>query len=726
MAAASAIFEAIYIPFLTSTHPWQLVQNCDDNRYDDGVLPTLRIEVAADCIAFHNNETGFLSKHIFALCSIDESTKQSQTGYIGQKGIGFKSVFKVTARPRVHSRTFHFEFFAPGAGVEAGAHLAHEIGYIIPSPLPVPPGFDTTRGTRIVLPFHYKPEGMSRPGGPDARELAAKVCDIEGSLLLFLNKLRRLEVVDASGAYLSERVMIRVDEGGGVVCIEERVGPDVRAERWHVTERVLRVQVPRDDGGGCAESTRLAIAIPLLPEPDRRRPPTRDVCAFLPLRSYGFRWILQGDFVVPSSREAVDGSHGWNQWLLQQVPDLFVEAVARLSRLATHRQTPKDSWDGARRPSAHVMDRGYIARLIFSMIPLPGQVTDFFSTVPRTVVTRLRDCAFVPVISGGKEGLVRPEHAVRRPVGASAAVLEYTEALLGRLGLSFVSGDVEVPHDLAQEIGISDLAGHLPEVIACACRLWVASSAEGIIEGGAVPATEIAFNAEWLIHALEVASAAGPKRLGALSDALRALPFVPLARNGAFAALRDGEVFEIEDAAATEFPALARLGRVMERGFHAAVSGSREASILLRRLGVRGIGTEAFVLQHLVPAMADPAADRQDLVQMLAYAKRAASAIPELASGRLEHAMLAAGALLVDSHGGACPAGSRPMHFGPGYGRHHVDASHIFKMKVGENDDGLLWIWPMVSDDYVEEDGDVEGWARMLRALGVTAFVQVR
>jgi hypothetical protein len=715
---------------LSPARAWlrQLVQNCDDNAYDACVLPTLRIEVAEDGIAFHNNEAGFRSEHIVALCSIGESTKQAQTGYIGQKGIGFKSVFKITQRPRVHSRTFHFEFRAPGA---PGAD-AQEIGYIIPSPLPVPAGFDTARGTRIVLPFTAEGASSGGSSGSDARGLAAKVCDIEGSLLLFLNKLRRLEVADSSRAFLDERVMCRVDEGRGVICIEERAGANLRAERWHVTERVLRAHIPRDDGGGCAESTRLAIAIPLLPEAELRRPPPRDVCAFLPLRSYGFRWILQGDFVVPSSREAVDGSRAWNQWLLLEVPGLFVEAVTQLSALGRDDHAPQAGTGGglvvqgsARREPSPVICTAYAARLIFAMIPLQGQVTDFFASVPRAVALKLRDCFFIPVTSGGggTEGLARPATVVLRPPGASAAMLEYTEALLGRLGLSLVRGDVEVPPDVAQEIGVSDLAGRLPEVLACACNCWAENYGEGGKGGGEA---QVVFCAEWLVYALEVAAAAGSHRLGALSEALRALPFVPLARGGgAFAALQDGEVFEIEDAVAAEFPALARLGRVMDRGFHTAVACSREAAVLLRRLGVRSIGTEAFVMQHLIPAMADPASEPQDLVQMLAYAKRAAATISDLTGGRMERAMLSAGALLVDARGGMFLAGSRPMHFGAGYGRHHVDARSILPLHTVDSDDEQFTLWPNVSDAYVEQDGDVEGWALLLRALGVTAFVQV-
>ena len=56
--------------------------------------------------------------------------------------------------------------------------------------------------------------------------------------------------------------------------------------------------------------------------------PQQHVFAYLPLRSYGFRFIIQGDFEVPSSREDVDKDKSWNQWLREEIPQLFVDALS--------------------------------------------------------------------------------------------------------------------------------------------------------------------------------------------------------------------------------------------------------------------------------------------------------------------------------------------------------------------------------------------------------------
>lgn len=50
-------------------------------------------------------------RNMLALCDVGNSTKTGRnSGYIGQKGIGFKSVFRVTDAPEIHSNGFHVSF----------------------------------------------------------------------------------------------------------------------------------------------------------------------------------------------------------------------------------------------------------------------------------------------------------------------------------------------------------------------------------------------------------------------------------------------------------------------------------------------------------------------------------------------------------------------------------------------------------------------------------------
>lgn len=72
------------------------MQNADDNSYGPGVEAALVFVVQPHHIVVFNNEDGFTPENLRSLCDVGNSTKAgTSTGYIGHKGIGFKSVFRV-------------------------------------------------------------------------------------------------------------------------------------------------------------------------------------------------------------------------------------------------------------------------------------------------------------------------------------------------------------------------------------------------------------------------------------------------------------------------------------------------------------------------------------------------------------------------------------------------------------------------------------------------------
>eukprot|EP00035_Acanthoeca_spectabilis_P014531 m.279483 g.279483 ORF g.279483 m.279483 type:complete len:3125 (-) comp16159_c3_seq1:116-9490(-) len=104
----------------------EILQNAEDNTYPEGDRPELRLVLVepeptenADgptepCLIVSNNERGFLPKDVLSIASIASSSKQGGK-FIGQKGLGFKSVFSVTAEPHVTSGPFCFSFGGRGA-----------------------------------------------------------------------------------------------------------------------------------------------------------------------------------------------------------------------------------------------------------------------------------------------------------------------------------------------------------------------------------------------------------------------------------------------------------------------------------------------------------------------------------------------------------------------------------------------------------------------------------
>lgn len=93
----------------------ELLQNADDCKYAVGVEPTFKLTISEDNtkIITSYNEIGFTHQNVRAITSIGESTKKqllSSDGKIeiGEKGIGFKSVFAVASKVYIHSGNFRF------------------------------------------------------------------------------------------------------------------------------------------------------------------------------------------------------------------------------------------------------------------------------------------------------------------------------------------------------------------------------------------------------------------------------------------------------------------------------------------------------------------------------------------------------------------------------------------------------------------------------------------
>lgn len=95
----------------------EVLQNIDDAPFSvdiekDGVSEKdLDIELYNDKIVFKYDENGFNFSDFFAITSFGNSTKKSklsESGTIGEKGIGFKSVFDLMSKAEIKSRYFSF------------------------------------------------------------------------------------------------------------------------------------------------------------------------------------------------------------------------------------------------------------------------------------------------------------------------------------------------------------------------------------------------------------------------------------------------------------------------------------------------------------------------------------------------------------------------------------------------------------------------------------------
>ncbi|XP_077982386.1 uncharacterized protein LOC144437336 [Glandiceps talaboti] len=355
----------------------ELVQNADDNSYSEDVGqtgPALKFIVEKNCVTVLNNESGFREKDIRALCDVGKSTKgKHKYGYIGQKGIGFKSVFRITDKPIIHSNGYHICFDAKSG----------PMGYILPHWIGQDGGDDITDlddggtpdngwKTKIVLPLKTDIQQSKQ-----SRSLANRFHDIHPSLLLFLHRLKSISIENKVSG--ETHCMQRTDGNHGVIEIQHGDGVD----RWLVVKKQLDASKMTKEN---VESTELAVAFLLQPTSTNSDvgslypqsiPAQQKVFAFLPLRSYGFRFVVQGDFDVPSSREDVDMDSAWNQWLRSELPTLFIEALQ------------------AFRGHPSLSDLQAVCSFL-QYVPLEDEILGFFKPVARQILQQLKASPCLP------------------------------------------------------------------------------------------------------------------------------------------------------------------------------------------------------------------------------------------------------------------------------------------------------------------------------------------
>ena len=271
-------------------------------------------------------------------------------------------------RPEIYSNGYQICFDAQSG----------PIGYILPSWLDDDQREQeySTWTTRISLPLKSENERQKHR----SRSLIESFQDIQSSLLLFLNRLRSITIDNRLTR--TRQIYQRIDRLG-TSLVEIHGGS--RNEQWFVLKKqVLISEEMRIHCNEKIQATEIALAFPLheIQTNGRTILTKKDVFAYLPLRTFGFTFIIQADFEVPSSRQDILGDSIWNQYLLQEIPSLFLSALDAFQREQT--SLPVDA-----------------LRLFLQFLPQQTSIfgPHLFTSISRTIFQSLRSRHFLPGIN---------------------------------------------------------------------------------------------------------------------------------------------------------------------------------------------------------------------------------------------------------------------------------------------------------------------------------------
>ncbi|KAF7003885.1 LOW QUALITY PROTEIN: hypothetical protein CFC21_019161 [Triticum aestivum] len=327
----------------------ELVQNAEDNEYPSRVAPSLEFLVtsndvtgsgASSTLLIFNNEKGFSPSNVESICRVGKSTKKGNRdkGYIGEKGIGFKSVFLISSQPHIFSNGYQIKFNEKPCA-------ECNIGYIVPEWVDskqILPEIKKIYGRSKVLPtttiiLPLKDEKVSA--------VKQQLSSLHPEMLLFLSKIRRLSVQEANsnpkGSTVSE-IAISSEKN-----YQERKNMHAESYTVHLSAQengkeeecgyyMWRQKFPvkpenRVDKRAEIDEWVITLTFPHGERLSRGKQISPGVYAFLPTEMVtNFPFIIQADFLLASSREAILFDSPWNKGILDCIPSAFLNAFVAL------------------------------------------------------------------------------------------------------------------------------------------------------------------------------------------------------------------------------------------------------------------------------------------------------------------------------------------------------------------------------------------------------------
>ena len=304
---------------------YELIQNAEDNSYStataDGEEPFLAFKVYPDRIIIDSNEDGFSESNIRAICSVGNSTKKYSAGYIGEKGIGFKSVFKIAQKVHIQSGPFSFAFSHTGEDDDDG------LGMITPyyeNAQELPMGVRTRMILTILDSTKFE-------------ERVSEFRDVPDTFLMFLSRLQRLsiELYQPGNAPTATQYTKREAKENGLYTTflgkttRKGKGESTPEQKYYTMKSDLHDlpfdEARKDKQGNSINWATVILAFPV-DEHDEPIIKQQYTYAFLPLRRVGFKFLIQADLITQANREDVVHSKR-NQAILKGVAKAFADAV---------------------------------------------------------------------------------------------------------------------------------------------------------------------------------------------------------------------------------------------------------------------------------------------------------------------------------------------------------------------------------------------------------------
>ncbi len=384
---------------------FELIQNADDVLVEwldqqgrkDQVKGQrrVRIQLTPDSLIVANDGLPFLEDNIRALCRIHKTTK-SASKQIGHKGIGFKSVLKISQTPQIFSGDFAFKFdrelFVNRVLDILGKEKLDQLLPIFKAPFDTQLSELSDSEKRIVQ--EILDEGfvtvIRLPFDAEVRitDIEKQIeSDIKPELLLFLNAVEQIEVkIESKKKRVFSRETLdqnQVYSEVGLFEFQAGIGNKLISRWLHVcSEKIPVKEKSLVKGLGEAwqsiDYLRSSIAFPLTLDGKSLNlfHDSQRFYVYFPTDEFsGLSFLVNADLYLKSSREEIS-LNGLNEYLITQIVSLIANQAVK----ALKHKFPNSS------------------TIVEALAPLSNKPErDFPKRFFEAYMAQLRHTAFVPI-----------------------------------------------------------------------------------------------------------------------------------------------------------------------------------------------------------------------------------------------------------------------------------------------------------------------------------------
>lgn len=304
------------------TFIFELIQNADDYPDSGKNKVNIRFQLEGDYILVTHNGLPFSDGNVNAICDADSGNKQFDPDKIGYKGIGFKSIFKLSNYVIVHSGSYSFRFdenFHRQKGIDTVWQLIPIWTPINEMPIEVQNNAFTSPNVAFCIKLKKGKVTF------DELERVFETVFIDERVLLFL---RNVKSISFSGINLnftssvselnwevSKYLKFEVDEK-----VRKRLNALIDIEDERVPEKYRDLQF-----SNLKFATKKNAGVIDISDDTK-------VYTYLPTDvNLGFPFLMNGDFIPDGSRNNIHSDLEWNLYVFEEAGKQFVFWLKELS-----------------------------------------------------------------------------------------------------------------------------------------------------------------------------------------------------------------------------------------------------------------------------------------------------------------------------------------------------------------------------------------------------------